>query len=213
MDTLPKKTTYKTGDTLDTTGLVLKLSFNDGTTEAISSGYTTHGYNLNTPGNKTVTVAYNHGASTLVCEYTVNVEKKNHGTPNINVTYHDDMADDVLSLLNKARKEAGLGELKMDNGNLKNAAKIRAKEITIDWAHERPDHDEWYTVFDEENVSYTARGENLADGFDTVDSVFEAWMNSIAHRNNILSAQFTHISIVCMEYNGHFYWVQLFGGN
>ena len=123
------------------------------------------------------------------------------------------MADAVLLMLNKARKETGLGELTMDTGNMMTAAKIRAKEITVHWAHERPDKDRWDTVFDEEGVKYNARGENLADGHRSAEEVFKAWMDSPGHKANIMEPRFTHISIVCLEHEGHFYWVQLFGAN
>ncbi len=121
------------------------------------------------------------------------------------------MAKSVLDMLNAERKKANLNELTMDNGNMMNAAKIRAKEITIHWAHERPDKDSWDTVFNEEGVKYNMRGENLADGYQTAESVFKGWMNSEGHRRNIMEPRFTHISIACLEYEGHFYWVQLFG--
>lgn len=139
--------------------------------------------------------------------------KKNHGTPNINGRFQDDMANEVLAMLNNVRKEAGLGELTMDRGNMMTAAKIRAKEITVHWAHERPDKDRWDSVFDEEGVKYNARGENLADGHTSAEAVFKAWMESPGHKTNMMEPRFTHISIACLEYNGHFYWVQLFGAN
>ncbi len=123
------------------------------------------------------------------------------------------MAQDVLDSVNKARKDANLKELTMDNGNMMTAAKIRAKEITVHWDHARPDGAKWDTVFVEEGVTYNCRGENLADGYTTAQSVFEGWMNSPGHRGNIMNGQYTHISIVCFDVNGHFYWVQLFGGN
>lgn len=151
--------------------------------------------------------------STTKAPSTTAKPKKDHGTPNIGGTFHDNMANEVLLKLNAARKEAGLNELTMDNGNMMTAAKIRAKEITVHWAHERPDKDRWDSVFDEEGVTYNARGENLADGHRTADEVFEAWMNSPGHKANIMEPRFTHISIVCFEYEGHFYWVQLFGAN
>lgn len=214
INTKPAKLSYKTGDKLDTTGLVLSRLYNDGSSDTITSGFTAMGFNSRTPGTKTVTIVYKHeNGSTLTCTYNVTVEKKGHGTPNVNATYHDDMAREVLALINKARKDAGLNELKMDNGKMMAAAKVRAKEITIDWAHERPDHDKWETVFDEEGVNYNARGENLAKGQKTAGAVFTDWMNSKDHRDNIMQPAFTHISIVCMEYKGNFYWVQLFGAN
>ena len=152
-------------------------------------------------------------SSTVKKSQATSTSKKDHGTPNINGTFHDDMADTVLTMLNKARKDAGLNELVMDKGNMMNAAKIRAKEITAYWEHKRPDGDNWDTVFNEEGVKYNARGENLADGHQSAEAVFTAWMESPGHKANIMEGRFTHISIDCLEYNGHFYWVQLFGAN
>lgn len=152
--------------------------------------------------------------STAKATNSTSATKKDYGTPNINGTFHDDMAKSVLDMLNEARKDANLNELTMDNGNMMNAAKIRAKEITVHWAHERPNkEDSWHTVFDQEGVKYNARSENLADGYQTAEAVFNGWMNSDGHRQNIMEPRFTHISIACLEYEGHFYWVQLFGAN
>jgi uncharacterized protein YkwD len=123
------------------------------------------------------------------------------------------MANELLIKLNKARKDAGLKPLTMDYGNMMIGAKIRAKEITVLWAHERPDHESWSTVYDEEGIKYNMRGENLAKGYRTVDAVLEGWMNSEGHRANMMHKNFTHISIACLEYDGTFYWVQLFGAN
>ncbi len=123
------------------------------------------------------------------------------------------MTNAVLTMLNKARTDAGLSKLTMDQGNMMTAAKIRAKEITVHWAHERPNKDKWDTVYNEAGVKYNARGENLAQGPTSAQAVFDAWMTSEGHKANIMEARFTHISIACLEYAGSFYWVQLFGAN
>ena len=57
--TLPTKTSYYTGDTLDTTGLVLTAKYNSGKTETITSGYTCTPTTLNAAGTQAVTVRYN----------------------------------------------------------------------------------------------------------------------------------------------------------
>ena len=54
----PNKTTYNTGDSLDTTGLVLTLKYNNGTTGTTDTGYTVSGYDTNTAGEQTITVTY-----------------------------------------------------------------------------------------------------------------------------------------------------------
>ena len=54
----PNKTTFNTGDELDTTGLVLTLKYNNGTTGTTDTGYTVSGYNTDTAGEQTITVTY-----------------------------------------------------------------------------------------------------------------------------------------------------------
>jgi len=56
--TLPNKTVYGKGDTLDTYGLVVTAAYIDGLTQQIT-GYTTSGFNSSTEGEKTITVTYN----------------------------------------------------------------------------------------------------------------------------------------------------------
>ena len=54
----PNKTTFNTGDSLDTTGLVLTLKYNNGTTNTTETGYTVSGFDTNTAGEQTITVTY-----------------------------------------------------------------------------------------------------------------------------------------------------------
>lgn len=65
------KTTYQIGDTLDTSGLKLKLTYSDSTTESVTTGFTTSGFSSATAGTKTVTVSY--GGKTT--SFTVTVEE------------------------------------------------------------------------------------------------------------------------------------------
>lgn len=53
----PDKLTYKIGETLDTAGLVLSVTYEDGTVKEITSGFTTS-YDFSAAGRKTVAVSY-----------------------------------------------------------------------------------------------------------------------------------------------------------
>ena len=55
---LPLKTEYYIGDELNTTGLQLKLTYSNGLTDFISSGFTVSGFNSSSSGTKEVTVSY-----------------------------------------------------------------------------------------------------------------------------------------------------------
>ena len=70
VSTLPAKLTYTSRDTaLDTTGLELKLTYNNGLTEYVRSGFTCSGFDVSSVGNKTITVSYGG----LTTSFTINV--------------------------------------------------------------------------------------------------------------------------------------------
>lgn len=111
----------------------------------------------------------------------------------------------VFAQVNQARVEIGLTELVWSE-ELAAAADIRAKEIQQIFSHVRPDGSDWWTVNSE--VIY---GENLARGYQSADSVMEAWMESSEHKDNILYASFHTIGIALYESDGQWYWTQEFG--
>lgn len=126
-------------------------------------------------------------------------------------SYNEDYANQVLSLLNTERANAGLPALTMNSG-ASAAAKIRAKEIVSSFSHTRPSGQSPFTALDESSVSYKAAGENIAYGQRTPEAVMNGWMNSSGHRANILHQSFTQVGIACYSNNGTLYWVQLFIG-
>lgn len=58
LNTWPTKTSYYAGNTFDTSGLSLKVTFEDGATGIISKGYTWTGDSFDTAGEKTVYIRY-----------------------------------------------------------------------------------------------------------------------------------------------------------
>lgn len=77
----PVKTSYKIGESLNTSGLELRLTYSDGTTETITSGYTVSGFSSATAGTKIVTVKY--GDLTTTFSVTVNELVVDEDTPQI----------------------------------------------------------------------------------------------------------------------------------
>lgn len=67
--TLPTKTSYFVGDTLDTTGLTLTAAYNNGTEQTVTSGFSCSPMLLNTEGDQTITVTYND----MTCTFDVEV--------------------------------------------------------------------------------------------------------------------------------------------
>lgn len=126
--------------------------------------------------------------------------------------YLDSYAEQVLSVVNARREEAGLSPLTM-NYTLVSAAKVRATETIQSFSHTRPNGTSCFSAIDEAGVGYSGAGENIAAGQGTADSVMNAWMNSEGHKANILNDSYTQIGIACY-YDPNsaygYYWVQIF---
>lgn len=125
---------------------------------------------------------------------------------NINVKASEvySKAFEVLTLVNKERKKAGLAALKMDT-SLLDTAMLRGFETVLYWSHTRPVGTDCFTA------NSLMRGENIAYGPKSAEGVMDLWMNSEGHRANILTARYTSIGIGCVYYDGLYYWVQCFG--
>ena len=86
--TLPTKTEYRTGESLNTAGLTLAATYSDGSTKIINSGFAVSGFSSKTTGAKTVTVTYEGITTTftvivtLVCaKPVVSVTNDSKGKP------------------------------------------------------------------------------------------------------------------------------------
>ena len=114
-------------------------------------------------------------------------------------------AKNALNMVNQQRAGSGLAALEWDD-SLAACAMIRATELPSLFSHSRPDGTDWYTVAP--NIMY---GENLAQGYNSPDAAVNAWMNSPAHRDNIMNASFKSCGIGIYEAGGKWYWGQEFG--
>ena len=108
-------------------------------------------------------------------------------------------------LINDIRNDMGLEELDWDI-NLETVADVRAKECSEVFSHTRPNGSEWCTV-----NSKIQGGENLAFGFDNAEDCVDAWMNSEAHKENILYDEFEKVAISIYEEDGTYYWANQYG--
>ena len=135
---------------------------------------------------------------------------QNQNNSNTSSGYVDSYANEVLTLVNEQRSQAGLGALSWDS-NLASAANVRAKEIVSSFSHTRPDGSACFTAVVNDG-SYMTLGENIAYGYTSASSVMNGWMNSEGHRANILNGSFTKLGVSCYYENGTYYWVQIFGG-
>ncbi len=116
---------------------------------------------------------------------------------------------EVAELVNMYRQQNGLGKLTLD-AKLSQVAQIRAVETVTLFSHTRPNGKDCFSVLDENGVSYSGAGENIAMGQPTPESVVDAWMNSQGHRENILNPNFTKIGVGCHTVGSTIYWSQMF---
>lgn len=107
---------------------------------------------------------------------------------------------DLLDLHSRARpKDYRL------NADLCESAQARAEKM--DRENRMYHESDWYKRI--ERAGYDARtcGENLGEGFSSAESVMRAWMNSPAHRRNIMNGEFTEVGF---GRSGE-YWAAHFG--
>lgn len=124
-----------------------------------------------------------------------------------------DFSNRVFELTNEYRVKNGKSKFKKLD-DLDKVAAIRAWEILYDYRsdHTRPDGEKFSTAYTENGIQYHFCGENIAAGQSTPEEVMDAWINSSAHRSNILSDKFTYLS-VGMYYKDdeyRYYWAQEF---
>ena len=119
--------------------------------------------------------------------------------------------NEVGCLVNEARSQSGLPPLKMspyliDIGNL------RAKEISVNFNHTRPDGSSFDTIIDSFAHPYYFLAENIAAGSATPSDVMSSWHESSGHWASIMSSQTTHMGIgVIYTGTGYgWYWSQVF---
>jgi len=95
---------------------------------------------------------------------------------------------------NKVRTQNNLFSLKL-NPILSASAQNKAQKMleTNCWSHYCPPGKDPWDFFDESGYIYVYAGENLAEGFNSLEVLMNAWMNSKTHRDNILKSEFQEV--------------------
>jgi len=126
----------------------------------------------------------------------------------------DEMADEIVRMVNAERKKVGAPPLVANNNLLKRAAKTRAKEIFTSFSHTRPNGKDVGSSYLEVGGKYSqgwiGLGENIALGQDSTKMVMNDWMNSEGHKQNILDPLYKQIAVGVHKIDGRLGWVQLF---
>lgn len=107
--------------------------------------------------------------------------------------------EETLKLINEYRKQNGLEELKTYS-KLQKTARIKALDIVKVgyFSHNSPILGTPFELMDKTGIYYNVAGENLAGNISPEKAV-EAWINSPAHRENILDKEYTYTGITVMD--------------
>jgi uncharacterized protein YkwD len=148
--------------------------------------------------------SYTFGPDGVLTEETVSVSP----TAPVSVS---EIAQEVLSQINSARRKEGLSNLTLSD-KLNTVAQARAVEQAQmgHISHSRPDGSEWYTILTEYQMTAAGCGENLAMNYTSASAVVKAWLESSVHKSNIMNTHYQYMGIGYYEENGNIYWVQLF---
>jgi hypothetical protein len=106
----------------------------------------------------------------------------------------------LLDETNAERDRNSLPALNL-NDNLATAARDKAENMLEVgyWSHNAPDGTTPWHWIESTGYLYADAGENLARGFNTTDSIMQAWMESPTHRANVLSKDYTEVGFAAVS--------------
>ncbi|MBI5765803.1 CAP domain-containing protein [Candidatus Falkowbacteria bacterium] len=109
-------------------------------------------------------------------------------------------ARELIGLTNQYRQEHGLSALS-PNARLAQAAVNKARDLLAKqyFNHTSPEGKNFSDWIKEVNYQYFYVGENLAIDFDNNQEVFEAWLNSPTHKDNIVKPQYSEIGLAALK--------------
>jgi hypothetical protein len=109
-------------------------------------------------------------------------------------------AQQVIALTNEDRSALGLSKLSTD-AQLMQAAMDKARDMFAKgyWDHYGPNGETPWQFIRGEGIEYTVAGENLGKGFSDVQKLNQAWLNSPAHRANIVKPEYNEIGVAVMD--------------
>ena len=151
---------------------------------------------------------------------------------NISVKYGQTEGRKIFDMINEMRTDSfdawcwnednetktrydNLNELAYDY-DLERIATKRAAELALLFDHGRPNGESFFSIYEEEGISYRAAGENIAMGYRTAEAVNAAWRedgepyNGQGHRRNMLNPKFNCVGIGHVYLDGCHYWVEEF---
>jgi uncharacterized protein YkwD len=120
--------------------------------------------------------------------------------------------DRIMGIINADRESQGLHELAL-NPTLNLAALAKAHDMISNhyFAHTSPEGvAPWYWI-KTLGYNYSYAGENLAIGYQDAGDLVDSWMQSPAHRANILSPNYEDMGLAVIKSQNSTLVVQMFG--
>jgi len=114
----------------------------------------------------------------------------------VNVAFASEITpENIVSAVNKEREVRNIQPLKV-NSKLQNAAGNKSTDMIVRnyFEHYAYSLTPWQFIANQ-NYDYSVAGENLAMGFSSSEGVVNAWMNSPAHRANLLNSEFEEVGV------------------
>jgi len=114
----------------------------------------------------------------------------------VNVAFASEITpENIVSAVNKEREVRNIQPLKV-NSKLQNAAGNKSTDMIVRnyFEHYAYGLTPWQFIANQ-NYDYSVAGENLAMGFSSSEGVVNAWMNSPAHRANLLNSEFEEVGV------------------
>lgn len=106
--------------------------------------------------------------------------------------------DELFRLTNEYRAKHGKEALQKAPAVTWEVANLRADETTIKYEHDRPNGQKYYTAFTDLNTdipNWCAENINCNHFGDSVQQVFQEWVDSPGHKANILSDNSKYLAI------------------
>jgi uncharacterized protein YkwD len=106
----------------------------------------------------------------------------------------------VVAAMNEQRAQLGLRPLR-EEPRLDAAAadRMRDMEDLGYWSHESPDGRSPFLWLKVRHYTYRFAGENLANGFESMEQLITGWMESKGHRENILSPDYEDCGVAVID--------------
>lgn len=136
---------------------------------------------------------------------------------------NQDIANQVLALLNAERARAGCQPLSLDS-RLMRAAQQHSEDMAVNnfVGHIGSNGSTLAERANAVGYVWSALAENVAAGYATPEAVMAGWMRSDGHRRNILNCQYVHVGVgyvyqaddaplAGVQYPYYHYWTQFFG--